>query len=206
MREVRLDDIECKGIPKQVIGLIPGQIITSDEGANIDYNLKEDIIKLVVIESHNGTMHTGIAYLKGMGLKKGAIGTTVAHDSHYMILAGTNDSDIVKAANELKISQGGKVFVKDGDVKAKLELPIAGLMTEENPQKVVEKLEDLKNKANVNEKMDAFMNLSFASLAVIGDVKLLPGGPFNVKEWRFITDEELVKKYREQKGIEPFDD
>ena len=206
MREVTLDDIKCKGVPKQVIGLIPGQIITSDEGVEADYNLKDDIIKLVVIESHKGTMHTGIAYLKGMGLKKGAIRTTVAHDSHYMILAGTNDNDIVKAANELRKSQGGKIYVEDEEVKAKLELPIAGLMTEENPQKVVEKMNDLKQKANVNEKMDAYMNLSFLSLGVIGDIKLLPGGPFNVKEWRFITDEELEKKYKEQKGFEPFDD
>ena len=78
MREVTLDDIECKRKPKQVIGLIPGQIITSDEGVATDYDLRNDIIKLVVIESHNGTMHMGIAYLKGMELRKGAIGTTVA--------------------------------------------------------------------------------------------------------------------------------
>ena len=137
MREVTINDISCKGIPKQVIGLIPGQIVTTDEGAEKDYDLDKDIIKLVVIESHKGTMHTGIAYVKGMGLKKGAVGTTVAHDSHYMILAGTNDEDIVKAANELRKSQGGKIYVEDKEVKGKLELPIAGLMTEENPQKVL---------------------------------------------------------------------
>ena len=206
MREVTLDDIKCKGIPKQVIGLIPGQIITTDEGAEKDYNLNKDIIKLVVIESHKGTMHTGIAYLKGMELKKGAIGTTVAHDSHYMILAGTNDEDIVKAANELKKSQGGKIYIENGEVKAKLELPIAGLMTEENPKKVVEKMNILKEKANVNEGMDAYMNLSFLSLAVIGDVKLLPGGPFNVKEWRFITQDELDKKYKGRHEMSQSDD
>ena len=148
----------------------------------------------------------GIAYLKGMELKKGAIGTTVAHDSHYMILAGTNDEDIVKAANELRNSQGGKIYVEDGEVKAKLELPIAGLMTEENPQRVVEKMNKLKEKANVNEGMDAYMNLSFLSLAVIGDVKLLPGGAFDVRKWGFITQEELDKKWREGQGITPNDD
>ena len=194
MKELTLNDIRCKGAKKQVIGLIPGQIITTDEGATDDYDLGKDIIKLVVIESHNGTNHIGIAYLKGLGLKKGAVGTTVAHDSHYMILTGTNDADIVKAANELRISQGGKVYVEAGEVKAKLELPIAGLMTDENPQKVIEKMNELKSKANVNPRMDAFMNLSFASLAVIGDVRLLPGGAFDVRKWGFITEEELQKK------------
>ncbi len=194
MQELNIEDIECKGKPKQVIGLIPGQIITTDEGVSKDYNLKEDIIKLVVIESHKGTNHTGIAYLKGMGLKKGAVGTTVAHDSHYMILAGTNDQDIVKAANELRIAQGGKVYVENGKVGAKLDLPIAGLMTDENPQRVIKKMNELKEKANVYERMDAYMNLSFASLAVIGDVRLLPGGAFDVRKWGFITEEELQKK------------
>lgn len=70
MREVTTSDISCKGIPKQVIGLVPGEIITTDEGISDDYDLSNDIIKAVVIEPHKGTMHTGIAYLKGMGLKK----------------------------------------------------------------------------------------------------------------------------------------
>lgn len=191
MREVTKEDIVQKEKLAKVIGINPGEIITSDEGTTTGYNLGEDIIKAVVIESHKGTMHTGIAYLKGMGLKKGAVGTTVAHDSHYMILAGTNDEDIVKAANELRRSQGGKIYVENGEVKAKLELPIAGLMTDENPQKVIEKMDLLKKLAKVNEGVDVFMNLSFASLAVIGDVRLLPGGAFDVKKWRFITQEDL---------------
>lgn len=129
-----------------------------------------------------------------MGLKKGAVGTTVAHDSHYMILAGTNDKDIVKAANELRKSQGGKVYVENEEVKAKLELPIAGLMTDENPKIVIEKMNLLKKLAKVNEGVDVFMNLSLASLAVIGDVRLLPGGAFDVRKWRFITQEDLKKE------------
>ena len=194
MRELTLDDIKSNKKPKQVIGLVPGQIITQDEGVANNYDLENDIIKLVVIESHKGTNHIGTAYLKGLGLKKGAVATTVAHDSHYMVLTGTNDEDIVKAANELRNSQGGKIYVEDGEVKAKLDLPIAGLMTDENPQKVIDKMNDLKDKANVNERMDAFMNLSFTSLAVIGDVRLLPGGAFDVKKWGFITQEEVQQK------------
>lgn len=200
MREVTVEDISCKGQAKQVIGLVPGEIITTDAGVAKDYDLENDIIKAVVIESHKGTMHMGTAYLKGMGLKKGAVGTTVAHDSHYMILAGTNDEDIAKAANEIAKMQGGKIYVENGEVKASLALPIAGLMTDENPNTVIKKMEALKENAQAKEGIDPYMNLSFVSLAVIGDVRLLPGGPFNVKEWRMITPEELEQKYVEQEG------
>lgn len=204
MRPLTTEDIECRGIPKKIIGLVPREIITTDEGITDNYNLKDDIIKIVVIESHKGTMHIGIAYLKGMGLKRGAIGTTVAHDSHYIILAGTNDSDIVKAANEIAKMQGGKIYVENGEVKASLALPIANLMTDENPQQVVNKMEKLKEYAQVNDGIDAFMNLSFVSLPVIGDIRLLPGGAFNVKEWRMISqeeiDEEWEKKQRKRSG------
>ena len=203
MREVTAEDISCKGQAKQVIGLVPGEIITTDAGVAKDYDLENDIIKAVVIESHKGTMHMGTAYLKGMGLKKGAVGTTVAHDSHYMILAGTNDEDIAKAANEIAKMQGGKIYVENGEVKASLALPIAGLMTDENPNTVIKKMEALKENAQAKEGIDPYMNLSFVSLAVIGDVRLLPGGPFNVKEWRRITDEELEQKYKKQEDKKP---
>ena len=198
MRKVGLSDISCKGIPKQIIGLVPGEIITTDEGIVDDYDLKNDIIKVVVIEPHKGTMHTGIAYLKGMGLKKGAVGTTVAHDSHYMILAGTNDKDIVVAANELSKMRGGKIYVENGITKASLALPIANLITDENPNVVIKKMEELKECAEVNEGIDAYMNLSFVSLPVIGDIRLLPGGTFDVRKWGFITQEALNQRWEEK--------
>ena len=191
IREVLLSDIECSGINKQVIGLIPGELITTNEGISSDYDLDNDIIKAVVIESHKGTMHMGIAYIKGMGLKKGAVGTTVAHDSHCMILAGTNDLDIVVAANNLAKMQGGKIYVENGNVLESLALPIANLMTNENPKVVIDKMERLKELAVVNDGIDVFMNLSFVSLPVIGDVRLLPSGAFDVKNWKMITQEEL---------------
>ena len=193
MREVLLSDVECLGINKQVIGLVPGELITTNEGIINDYDLENDVIKGVVIESHKGTMHIGISYIKGMGLKKGAVGTTVAHDSHCMILAGTNDNDIVIAANEIAKMQGGKIYVEDGNVLESLALPIANLMTDLEPNVVIEKMEKLKTLAKVNEGIDVFMNLSFVSLPVIGDVRLLPSGAFDVKNWKMITQEELNK-------------
>ena len=191
MREVTLDDIKCDGINKQIIGLVPGELITTNEGITNNYDLDNDIIKAVVIEPHKATMHTGIAYIKGMGLKKGAVGTTVAHDSHCMILAGTNDLDIVKAANAIAKTQGGKVYVEDGVVKEILPLPIANLMTNEEPEVVIEKMKKLKELAKVNDGVDVYMNLSFVSLPVIGDVRLLPSGAFDVKNWKIITQGEL---------------
>ena len=191
MREVTLEDIKCDGVNKQIIGLVPGELITTNCGITNNYDLDNDIIKAVVIEPHKGTMHTGIAYIKGMGLKKGAVGTTVAHDSHCMILAGTNDLDIVKAANEIAKTQGGKIYVEDGEVKEILPLPIANLMTNDDPKVVIEKMKKLKELAKVNDGVDVYMNLSFVSLPVIGDVRLLPSGAFDVKNWKMITQEEL---------------
>ena len=150
------------------------------------YLYKNDIIKLVVIEPHKGSMHTGIAYLKGLGLKEGAIGTTVAHDSHYAIVAGTNDADIALTINSIRKMKGGKIVVKNGKVIESLPLPIANLMTDDDPMKVIESMEKMKRATGItNDGIDPFMTLSFTSLAVIGDIRLLPGGVFDVKNWCF---------------------
>lgn len=94
--------------------------------------------------------------------------------------------------------QGGKIYVENGEVKASLALPIAGLMTDENPNTVIKKMEALKENAQVKEGIDPYMNLSFVSLAVIGDVRLLPCGPFNVNRGGIIPPEELEQRYKEQ--------
>ena len=186
MQPVTKENFYCKGTPKKVIGLVPGELITTDEGQVTDYDIENDIVKIVVIEPHNGTMHTGICYLKGLGLTSGAIGTTVAHDSHYCIIAGTNDEDIALVANEIRKMQGGKIVVRNGQVLASLPLPISNLMTDENPMKVIEIMKKMKESASItNPNVDPFMNLSFVSLAVIGDIRLLPKGVFNNKEWKF---------------------
>ena len=117
-----------------------------------------------------------------------------------MILAGTNDEDIVKAANEIAKMQGGKIYVENGNTKASLALPIANLMTDENPNEVIKKMKELKNQAKVNEGIDPYMNLSFVSLPVIGDMRLLPRGAFNVKEWKIIEQEELNEEWKQKNG------
>lgn len=171
---------------RPVIGLIPHEIITKKCGYADKVDIENDIIKVVVIEPHKGTMHMSVAYLSGTGIKEGAIGTTVSHDSHYMILAGVDDSDIVMAANRLRELHGGKIVVKNGEVISELALPIANLMTDEDVNNVIDKLKKMKESVKVNKGIDLFMNLSFVSLAVIPDVRLLPGGVFSVNEWKFI--------------------
>ena len=189
MKPVTKEDFYCKGIPKKVIGLVSKELITTDEGYSTDYQLDKDIIKMVVIEPHKGTMHTGICYLKGLGLTSGAIGTTVSHDSHYCIIAGTNDEDIALVANEIRKMNGGKIVVRDGKVLESLPLPIANLMTDIHPMQVIDKMKRMKELANItNKDVDPFMNLSFVSLAVIGDLRLLPGGVFDVKNWHFVKE------------------
>ncbi len=189
MKPVTKESFYCKGNPKKVIGLVSKELITTDEGYATDYNLEEDIIKIVVIEPHKGTMHTGICYLKGLGLTSGAIGTTVSHDSHYCIIAGTNDEDIALAANEIRKMNGGKIVVRDNKVLESLPLPIANLMTTEHPMQVIDKMKKMKEYANItNKDVDPFMNLSFVSLAVIGELRLLPGGVFDVNNWTFIKE------------------
>lgn len=189
MKPVKKEDIYCKGIPKKVIGLVSKELITTDEGYKTDYDLENDIIKMIVIEPHNGTMHTGICYLKGLGLTSGAIGTTVSHDSHYCIIAGTNDEDITLVANEIRKMQGGKIVVRNGKILESLSLPIANLMTDEHPMQVIDKMKKMKEHANItNKDVDPFMNLSFVSLAVIGALRLLPGGVFDVANWNFVKE------------------
>ncbi len=189
MAPVTPKNFECKGIPKKVIGLVSKELITTDEGQSTDYQIDQDIIKMVVIEPHIGTMHTGICYLKGLGLKSGAIGTTVSHDSHYCIVAGTNDEDISLAVNEIRKMQGGKIVVRDGKVLEQLPLPISNLMTDISPLEVIEKMKRMKEYADItNKEVDPFMNLSFVSLAVIGELRLLPGGVFDVNNWNFIKE------------------
>ena len=108
--------------PRGVIGMVSGQIITSDEGYAGGVDTQEDILKMAVIERHKNTRHIGIGYLKGYGLKSGAVATSVAHDSHNIICVGVGDEDMAFAANRIAQNHGGIVVVRDGRVLAELPL------------------------------------------------------------------------------------
>ncbi len=112
-----------------IIGMVSGQIITEDAGYANGIDLEKDILKIAVIERHKNTRHIGIGYLKGYGLKAGAVATSVAHDSHNIICVGENDTDMAFAANRIAQNHGGIVVVKDGAVVAELPLEIACIMS-----------------------------------------------------------------------------
>lgn len=187
--------IKAKSYKVKVIEVSDGQLVTKSVIGNVkinngyaESNPDEDIIKILVIERHKASGNIGKGFVKGFGIKSGAIASTVAHDSHNMIVIGTNDDDMFKAIKELVKSQGGKVIVQNGEVKAKLELPIAGIMSDEKADIVLEKLSKLKDaeKAIGCSIKEPFMTMSFLSLSVIPEIKLTDKGLMNVVENKFV--------------------
>ena len=125
--------------------------------------------------------------IKGYGLKKGAVATSVSHDSHNIIAIGASDEDIAKAVNAV-IDAGGGIFVTDGKLTEGLPLEIAGLLSEKDAETVIESLDRAKSLAynlGVYKNVDPFMSLSFLSLPVIPELKLTTRGVFDVKKWQF---------------------
>lgn len=172
-----------------VIGLIPGEIITENLGLAKDYDIEKDILKIACIERHKHTNHIGLGFVKGYGLKSGAVATSIAHDSHNIITVGTNDEDIAIAVNALKNQNGGIVIVNNGEIISSLQLNIGGLMTDESLSVVNEKLEEAKEKAfslGVEKGIDPFMTLSFSSLPVIPSLRITTKGIFDVDNWKFL--------------------
>ena len=186
------DDLKIKAESANVkaIEVTSGLLVTKAVEAKVNIedgyavsNIDDDVLKILVIERHKASGNIG----KGFGLKSGAIASTVAHDSHNMIVIGTNDDDMLKAIKELVKSQGGKVIVNNGEVVAKLELPIAGLMSEQSSSEVIQKAKELKQ----GEKVigcsldEPFMTMAFLSLSVIPELKLTDKGLMDVMTGKF---------------------
>ncbi len=174
---------------EKVIGLINGQIVTTDEGEAESMDIQNDILKVCVVERHKNTGHIGRCYIKGYGLKSGAVATSIAHDSHNIIAVGTNDSDIVTAVNTIIDMGGGMVVVNNGSVVESLPLEIAGLMTDADIDYVNGKIDSLKQAAyslGVNKNIDPFMTLSFVSLPVIPHIKLTTLGVVDVDKFELL--------------------
>jgi len=179
----------------KVIQLIPNQIVTKrvtkkiilNEGVAYP-NIKKDILKIVVVERHKATGNIGIGFVNGVGLKKGAIGSSVAHDSHNLVIVGTNDRDILKAVNAIQAMSGGLVVVLDGKVLSSLPLPIAGLMSESTVPQVYLQLEALHHAVRkLGCKIpDPFMAVSFLSLPVIPELKITDKGLVDVNQFKFV--------------------
>ena len=193
-------EIKMKGEKANIIGITPNSLITkhlveqtarTKEGIFIpDSNL--DHLKIALIERHNATGKIGLGIVKGLGLQSGALATTVAHDSHNLIVAGTNDEDILMAINELEKSQGGLVIVSGGEVRSKLSLPIAGLMSMEGADAVHQHLQEM-NKVladlGVSREFNPFLTLSFLALPVIPALKITTEGLYDVREFRHLSND-----------------
>ena len=172
-----------------LIGLVGGELLTRNLGTADKIDVGNDILKIACIERHKGTNHIGVGYVKGYSLKSGAVATSVAHDSHNIITVGCNDDDIAVAVNAIKDSKGGIAVVENGKIKALLELPIAGLMSDEPLTTVNEKLENAKSSAyelGADKSIDPFMTLSFLSLPVIPSLRITTKGVFDAENWKML--------------------
>ena len=187
--------IEAKSNLAKTIQVIPHQLVTKStiseikiENGNAVSNIDTDTLKICVIERHRATGNIGKGFVKGFSLKSGAIASTVAHDSHNMIVVGTNDYDMYIAAVELVKSQGGKVVVNNGEVISKLPLPIAGLISDKDFNYVLEKCAELNNASQeIGCTLDdPFMTMAFMSLPVIPELKITDKGLFDTNKFDFV--------------------
>ncbi len=172
-----------------VIEIVPGQIVTkrlderpSRSNGSIVADTSRDLLKLVVMERHRATGNVGIGLVKGFGLKRGALATSVAHDSHNIVVVGVDDNDIFAAIKEVERNQGGLAVASDGRAQDSLPLPIAGLLSPEPLEAVAAKIEELEALArglgcSVN---SPFSVLSFLALPVIPELKLTDMGLVDV--------------------------
>ncbi|MBI3814055.1 MAG: adenine deaminase [Nitrospinae bacterium] len=188
--------IKGRGGVIKVIEVIPGQVLTKkrierakiEDGAVVA-DVKRDILKIAVIERHLSSKNIGRGFVKGFGLKSGAIASSISHDSHNIVTVGTNDMDMHSAVNEIIHLKGGQVAVKDGKVIESLPLPIAGLMSDRPLREVKEKIEKLNSAVRrLGCKLpNPFMTLSFLSLPVIPEIKLTDKGLVDVEKSKIVS-------------------
>jgi adenine deaminase len=194
---VGLADLRMPGRPGlvEVVGVRPGQITTlhlREEAPLRDGELvadpARDLLKLVVIERHHASGRVGLGLVKGMGLREGALASSVAHDAHNLVIAGTNDEDILRAARALEEMGGGFAFVVNGEVRARVPLPLGGLISPRPAAELVQQLVAL-DRAAVESGCTLehpCMTLSFLSLSVIPALKLTDQGLVDVETFTLL--------------------
>ena len=179
----------------RVIRVIPDQLITNEEIMKLDFShsngidTDSDILKLAVIERHRNSGHIGLGYITGMGMKEGAIASSVSHDSHNLIVVGANEEDMAAAANCVREMSGGLAVVRNGQVLAKVALPIGGLMGQESAAEMAQQNAEVREAAATlgqTAGIDPFMNLAFVSLPVIPALKMTTLGLINVTEQKLV--------------------
>ena len=187
--------LSVSGETEPVIEVVPGQIITRKRMERVKVidgvimpDTGRDILKLVVVERHKATGNIGLGLVMGFGLKKGALASSIAHDSHNIVAVGASDEDIFVAVKEIERLDGGLVVAAEGKVLASLALPIAGLLSDEPLKVVVDKLEKLEKltKDLGTTLKSPFSTLSFLALPVIPELRLTDLGLVDVNEFRLI--------------------
>jgi len=180
----------------RAIGIMDGEILTTEEYANpvcrngfAESKPQEDLLKAAVIERHGKSGNIGLGFVKGLGIKNGAMASTLAHDAHNLIVVGTTDSDMLFATLKLAEIGGGQILVSDGKIISSLPLPIVGLMSEANAEEVAKKARTLKLKTQeIGSKLkDPYATLSFLALSVIPKLRLTTHGLLDVDLWKIIN-------------------
>lgn len=187
--------IPVRGEQARVIEVVPGQIVTGQnimpvkaESGEIRPDTARDMLKIAVVERYRGTGQTGLGLVRGFGLKTGALASTVAHDSHNIVVVGANDEDMELAVNKLAETGGGQIVIDRGEVKAVLPLPIAGLMSDLPAPEVAYRVRELHEAAfKLGCKLQApFMAMAFLALPVIPELKITDKGLVDVKKFAIV--------------------
>jgi len=200
-KKITKEDIQIsftRGNQANVIRIIPNHLHTKRLITEVDVensvfqpSLEQDLLKLVVVERHRG-LGVGVGIVNGFQLKKGAIASSIAHDSHNIIATGTNDDDIIVAIEHIKNINGGLVVVENGRVLADLPLEIGGLMTAKRFEEVLERLQtihDALTTIGASNEFNPFITLAFLALPVIPELKLTDQGLFDASLFQFIDVE-----------------
>ncbi len=181
-----------------IIEIQPGGVVTKkihgevkiDKEGNFVFSKDKDLLKVAVVERHNGTGNVALGLLKGYGLKEGAIALSIAHDSHNIIVVGANDKDMKFAVEELVTQGGGIILVKDKNIVGSMPMPLGGIMSDESGEWINEELIKIHDKAHnilkVSDSVEPIMTLCFMSLPVIPEIKLTDKGLFDVTKFDFI--------------------
>jgi adenine deaminase len=187
--------VKARGEQMNVIGMIPDQVVTERlieepkvEDGLVVPDVGRDIAKVAIIERHNASEPRSVGFVKGLGIKEGAMVSPIAHDSHNIVAVATNDRDLIEAAIQIVRMQGGIALAKDGKVIDSLPLPIAGLMSDQSIEHVSERLKDLKTAAQKlgTPLEEPFMAMAFLSLPVIPKLKITDLGLVDVERFRLI--------------------
>jgi len=189
-------DIPAEGKKVRVIDLVPDQIITgaSVEKAKIEddrvvADIERDLLPIAIVERHMASDNIGRGIVRGFGLRKGAIATSVCHDSHNIVVVGTSSQDMMAAVVEISKMRGGLAVVRDGKLVKGLPLPVAGLMSDLTLPQVVKGLDQVNAAARrLGSRLDdPFMAMSFLGLPVIPELKLTDKGLFDVTRFEFTS-------------------